>query len=709
MSVSEETPIAQSVANGVTTSFPHSFTVQLADDLVVTGWTEGDATPTPYVYGVDYTLTGLGTNTGSVEFIAPPPDGTVVTRYRDIAATRGVDYQENGDLLSGVLNSDIDRLWFAMQDRILALLSSIRAPIGETISELPVAAARALKTLTFDADGKPSATTPAAGTVGAFGADLLDNSQSTNGVGMVGHSQALPYGLGTAGAHLNRTISADGAPYAAVGDGVVNDTAAIIAADLRAAALGATLVLDGTKTYAVSQITFTAKEVRTNGATFKVIDGTSEDSPAVIIDAGTKRVDSVVIYSAAGFTTRKRLVLCRNLVNAHIGRIIVKSDVQVTIADNLDAAVRISNCDDTTIDYIEVRKFDFAIRVQDANVNLTVGKVLVESYICGLNIRQGVGMSFGGNGGMFITTRSPNWTVVAPGQNGILVGNDGGANFATANVKFIDPYIRDSGEHGIRCAGEHHTADIHIIRPNIKDTGGSSIKFLTGADGVYCYRPRIISPVLANARKLGIKLSCGVVFYRVVDGLIDAPMITAEDGYSYCGEHGISIYDVSGVAIRNPVIKSAQFNGISIRQTHGTGDEDSPSPVYRDSNQVSISGGHILLCGADGIDIPTEGLTHRRFRVDGTLLESNTGYGVDINSTGAPSAGSVDWGYFATIGRANTAGHMNVGGSVGNTGRISVALIGQYTAGLVCANGSTQQDTDNGSFYIRKAGVWTAM
>lgn len=555
-------------------------------------------------------------------------------------------------------------------------------------------------------DGIDSATSAAASVL----ADLAATNSALKGSGLSGHSQALSYAVGTSGAHLNRIISVDDTPYAAVGDGVVDDTAAITAADLRAAALGADLVLDGTKTYAVSQITFTAKEVRTNGATFKVIDGTSEDSPAVIIDAGTKRVDSVVIYSATGFTTRKRIVLCRNLSNAHIGRIVVKSDTQVTITDNLDAAVRISNCDDTTIDYIEVRKFDFAIRVQDANVNLTVGKVLIESYICGLNVRQGIGMSFGGNGGMHITTRSPNWSVVSPGQNGILLGNDGGANYATADIKFIDPYIRDSGEHGIRCAGEYHTRDVWVIRPNIKDTGGSSIKFLTGLDGVYCYRPRVISPVLANARKLGIKLSCGIVFYRIVDGLIDAPLITAEDGYSYCGEHGISLYDISGVQIRDPVIKSAQYNGISVRQTHGTGDEDSPSPVYRDCNQVSIRGGHISLCGADGIDIPTEGLTHRRFRVDGTLLESNTGYGIDVNSSGSPSAGSIDWGFFATIGRANTAGHMDIEAAVGNKDRINIALRGQYSAGLSCANGSTQQDTDSdGSFYIRKAGVWTAM
>ena len=102
MSVNAETPIASSTANGVTTSFPYAFTVLSAADLVVQGVLSGITTV--YTYGVHYTLTGLGTDAGSVEFLSPPANGTVITRYRSSELKRTTDYQDNGDLLAETLN-----------------------------------------------------------------------------------------------------------------------------------------------------------------------------------------------------------------------------------------------------------------------------------------------------------------------------------------------------------------------------------------------------------------------------------------------------------------------------------------------------------------------------------------------------------------------------------------------------------------------------
>lgn len=114
MSVNAETPIASSTANGVTTSFPYAFTVLSAADLVVQGVLSGITTV--YTYGVHYTLTGLGTDAGSVEFLSPPANGTVITRYRSSELKRTTDYQDNGDLLAKTVNVDFDRLWLALQE-----------------------------------------------------------------------------------------------------------------------------------------------------------------------------------------------------------------------------------------------------------------------------------------------------------------------------------------------------------------------------------------------------------------------------------------------------------------------------------------------------------------------------------------------------------------------------------------------------------------
>lgn len=154
MAVTTENPVASSVANGVTTSFPHSFTVLSADDLVVQGELAG--VTTVYDFGADYTLTGVGSSSGSVEFLAAPASGTVITRYRSTQIKRETDYQTNGDLLAETVNKDFDRIWHALRDMnagTLSSLAALRAPEGENLVALPDASTRAGKLPVFDGTG----------------------------------------------------------------------------------------------------------------------------------------------------------------------------------------------------------------------------------------------------------------------------------------------------------------------------------------------------------------------------------------------------------------------------------------------------------------------------------------------------------------------------------------------------------------------------
>lgn len=161
MSVSQETPVASSVANGVTTVFPYAFTVLQADDLQVVG--EAAGVPIAYTLGVHYTLAGIGTGAGSVTFLAPPANGTILTFFRDTELKRTTDYQSNGDLLARTVNADVDRLWLAMQELLAggkANPSAVRVPLGETVSALPSAGQRLDKLLAFDlVTGKPELST----------------------------------------------------------------------------------------------------------------------------------------------------------------------------------------------------------------------------------------------------------------------------------------------------------------------------------------------------------------------------------------------------------------------------------------------------------------------------------------------------------------------------------------------------------------------
>lgn len=141
--VSEEIPTASSTANGVSTSFPYNFTVLDSGDLVVKGTLSGATTT--YSYGVDYTISGLGSPTGSADFMTPPAAGTLIVRYRDTALKRTTDYQDNGDLLADTVNDDFNRLWYALQEFMVGGRGSptaVRVPDGETATELPAAGSR---------------------------------------------------------------------------------------------------------------------------------------------------------------------------------------------------------------------------------------------------------------------------------------------------------------------------------------------------------------------------------------------------------------------------------------------------------------------------------------------------------------------------------------------------------------------------------------
>jgi hypothetical protein len=81
-----------------------------------------------------------------------------VIRRRNMALVRTTDYQAQGELPADVLNDDQDAPVLMLQQVQEQVDRSIKAPLGEgAIGVLPSAADRANKTLTFDADGNPTA------------------------------------------------------------------------------------------------------------------------------------------------------------------------------------------------------------------------------------------------------------------------------------------------------------------------------------------------------------------------------------------------------------------------------------------------------------------------------------------------------------------------------------------------------------------------
>lgn len=239
MSVVAETPISSSVANGVTTVFPYSFTVLTAADLKVQGELLG--AKTVYTLGVDYTLSGVGTGAGSVTFLAAPASGTVITRYRDTEIKRATDYQDNGDLLASVVNSDFDRLWLVLQEIYSGgkgAPTSLRVPNGETVPALAAAASRANRVLAFDSSGDPI-TIPGvdSGSAAALAIDLADGASTAKGDALIAVKQ--PYTGSVARTQHDRNADElNVKDFGAVGTANIANQAADTAAFLAALATG---------------------------------------------------------------------------------------------------------------------------------------------------------------------------------------------------------------------------------------------------------------------------------------------------------------------------------------------------------------------------------------------------------------------------------------------------------------------------------------
>jgi len=126
---------ADMVANGVTTSFPYSFRVLDATDLLVltkpAGSSDFAASP---VLGVDYTVSGVGLAAGgAVNFLTPPASGLVRLMGRR-TPSRLTSVVNAGVVVAAALELEFDALEITLQElrRDYDMAMSLQAMIAAT-------------------------------------------------------------------------------------------------------------------------------------------------------------------------------------------------------------------------------------------------------------------------------------------------------------------------------------------------------------------------------------------------------------------------------------------------------------------------------------------------------------------------------------------------------------------------------------------------
>jgi len=241
MTVESTTTRAQYSTNGTTGPWTIPFYFLANTDVLVV-YTNSSGTETTLVHGTTCTVSGAGVQAGgSVTTATAYAAGGTITVTRSPALLQSSNYNNNDRFPATTVESDLDRGIMVDQYINERVDRTLRLPVGTTgtVSELPVASARASKVLTFDSNGNPVCTTPSEGTAGALAADLIATSTATKGAGMSGYDRVNAYAADTVGRKLRETISADEF-------GVVADSAAAAAAN--ATALTAALADAATST-----------------------------------------------------------------------------------------------------------------------------------------------------------------------------------------------------------------------------------------------------------------------------------------------------------------------------------------------------------------------------------------------------------------------------------------------------------------------------
>lgn len=664
----------------------------LADEDLVVTYTDSAGVDTVLGLTSGYTVTGEGNPSGgAVTTTTAYAAGGTITIVNDPQALQETDYTETDAFPAASHERALDRLTMLIQRLITRVSRSFRLSDSEdAIAVLATPAARALKTWTNDASGNLTFTAPAEGTSAALAADLLDDSQPTNGSGMVGHSDAEDYTDGVGLALLTRVFVRDPV-WGIAGDGVADDLAGFNLAAARAVALGVPLVCEYGQVFAMSDAPTLPTGLRliTNGATFKITATTTGNTSFFDVLAGS-RIDHINVSVPTGVRRDRCIRITGD--DVQIGKITLTStDVQTT-SEADDSGVIIRNGARMWIGMIDVTNYDRAVIVT-GTTDSAIGRVNVTGYVRGLYAWDNVNLKVMGG---HIKTRSVNGAESA-GHNGLLLACTSPASQRWC--RFENLVIENAGEHAIRIGGDDdgtptgYHEHIWITNFAVYDCNGCGVKILgTNAVTPTARNKSIwLTGVIEDAgRGVGSGENRVGVLIQHADHVYLSVRVMKRD-QTYSCTYPVYIDSAASVTLADCWLMDGSLSGVAMTCANGN------------LADINIIGGRVKSNGTAGLALTVQATkTATSVNVNGLAADSNGTLGFTINVSGTATdclVGMKTYNNTTGAGACNsTAIVLQIVGDPGGTAK----------SGISAANGSTWLDQAAGNFYVLKAGTWTA-
>ena len=483
--------------------------------------------------------------------------------------------------------------------------------------------------------------------------------------------------------------------FGAKGDGVTDDTAALVAA----ADSGREVHFDGARTYNfVGPITISAgTRWMTHGALFYC---TAPRSNYNIVLQDETFVDALEASFAGGDDDRGVLVAGSHV---EIGRVRLVARKPSTVRNYRRRGLTIGQegvgCQHVRLGDVRVEGFLDSVGSWNGT-DVTVDRLTMRGHVQGLYLanptRWTVRAGSADNVNLAVATGGP-------GENSILIETDGRVD--AGEVSVANFHSRESGEHGFRVGGQSPIVGITFDNCKSSRSGAGNG---TGGCGFKALGPTSILSNSRSAKHRNIRfINCTVESVAGSGGgrnfsafnigkcegvSFVSPMVTRGTGNAeYTAAYGIAMIGCENVSISEPVIEYTMSAGI-----HVYDEADSSSATWGgDPSALSISGGFIRNCGR-GLEVSAGDRVVRRLTVSNLTVDAGD-YGVAIWS-GVMNRCSLDM----NINAPTTA-------SLRGTETVMCRMEGDLVGASPARNGSTFLDYNSYQTKVHRADGWVAL